>query len=608
MTKKEKLNRNHKGDVKIDVGKFDLDKFRAKQYTYVFHYYDDEKQHYFPYFNLFSPTDESFKSAKKDHNLTEVQLYRTPDHPPYDFYICYNNWQLSLLVEHFKEVFEERAFLEGYMPSHKYFRIILPKKIHINILNFINDFQLLAIRDLILEVISIAQHNYTERIAFWERPENQKIVSTAEKESKKAIRLIEKLDNKAWLRGDTNAKKPSKLLYVSFAFNDEAIKIEHPWLTKEFVEHFKEHYDDLSFKNWKIDLERYPSRFEQNSRKQEFKYRLAKSFYYLLTKSKFFEISEDTPYPNKLMLCIAKLLKYCLIPVGSFEETNEVKIKLIRNWIKRKDFYPAITYMEVPADKTKLSKYFESDFINLVDDTKRADVLSIAHYLGKRFNLQHLLPELAHICAAIKECNWLIGHQMLSGKSISSGDFPEAIAFGKLIRGVREGTKITSIKFKMEDEVTEYCLSQRLPLYLTEEALKSYSEDHQVEFDTDTVKTKVKRIEESELKVERDNKFNQPNERFMVKLVDAIYNFLLADAPPEEYEFMPSERYYRIIASLLQETWFFYHKRHPEGFIVTKVKQWHELAISNIYFIFFYLSFVYKSNRNVLIIRRNKSS
>jgi len=136
------------------------------------------------------------EKAKQDPEFFEKQLYWTPDHPPYDFFIRYHNWQLGLLVEFFKEVFEEKAFLHGYQPSNKYYRVILPKTKHDEIINCINDFELLPIRDLLFEVIAIAQDNYVEHIAFWERPEMQKLVTSAEKETQKAIQIIEKLDEK----------------------------------------------------------------------------------------------------------------------------------------------------------------------------------------------------------------------------------------------------------------------------------------------------------------------------------------------------------------------------------------------------------------------------
>lgn len=580
MDNDKPLERDEKGDVLFDTGKMDWEKIRKSQYTYVFRYYDEMKSHYFPYFGLFSFADERMNEAKLDPEFYEKQLYWTPNHPPYDFFIRYHNWQLSMLIEFFKEVFEERAFIDGYQPSHKYYRVILPKSKHDEIINFINDFGLLSIRDLMLELIATAQNNYVEEIAFWERSEMQKLVNSAKKETQKAIQVIEKLDTKARERGEPGSKPPSELQYINFVFNDGAIKIEHAWLAREFIDHFKSYYSDLHYKNWKLDLERYPDRFEENIIKQQFKYKLAKSFYNLLTKCKFFPITKEEPTPNRLMLCIVRLLEFCLIPVAGTDELDEIKIKNVRNWLKRNELQPALTYAEIPANKERLLKYFEPELISITDEVKKADAISIALFISKRFNIDHLFADLTHIAQALRESAWMIGHQMLGDGRPFEPQFDEFRSFSELVNGVRAGKKIASIKYTLEGDDKEYLLTQRLPLYLIEESINDYSEDNQVEFDTDPVKTKITRTEDGGLKVDKEDEFNLPENRFMVRIVKSLYDYLLAEAAPvDERDFMPSERYYGIIASLLQETWFFYHQRPPEWFVIQKVKNWHQMAL-----------------------------
>lgn len=580
MEKEFPLERDAKGDVKLNIGKTDWEKIRKSQYTYIFHYYDEKRGRFVPYFGLFSSADERMEKARKDPEFFEKQLYWTPDRPPYDFFIRYHNWQLAMLVEFFKEVFEERAFIEGYQPNNKYYRVILAKAKHDEIINCINDYGLLSIRDLLFEVIATAQHKYVEEIAFWERPEMQKLVNTAEKETKKAIAVIEKLDTKEWERDEPGAKPPSELKYINFVFNDGAIKIEHAWLASEFIDHFKKYYGDLQYKDWKMDLERYPERFEDNIKKQQFKYKLAKSFYNLLTKTKIFPVSPGEPTPNRQMLCIARLIEFCLIPVAGPDEIDEIKIKNIRNWLKRKELEPALTYAEIPADKERLLKYFEKDFINITDEVKRADAISIGYFLSKRFKVDHLVHDLVHIAQSLKEYGSHIGHQMIGDGRPFEPTFPEFIAFSKLINGIKEGSKITSIKFRLEGDEKEYEISQRLPMYLIEEALKEYSEDQKVEFDTEPVQTTVTRPDQRSFKIQKADRFMQPEERFMVRIVKSFYDYLLAEAPPAgDRDFMPSERYYALIASMLQDTWFFYHQMHPEWFIIQKVKQWHKMSI-----------------------------
>jgi len=371
----------------------------------------------------------------------EVVLYRLPTKPPFDFYIGYHNWQLSLRVQFFKEVFNERAFIEGYQPTHKYQRILIPPATHHEILNFINDFKLLHIRDLILELIASAQDIYIQDVAFWEIPENQKLITSVIKETEKAIQVIEQsgIDRKSWrlLEG----KIRPKLNHIKFVFNTGTIKIEHKWLAMEFIENMKRRYDDMLYKDWKKDLRRYPDRFEANAHKSKFKYRLANSYYNLLTKAKLFEVAEDALYPNHLMLCIAKLMEFSLIPVGDWEETDDVKIRHIRNWLKRNDLEPKLTYAEIPADVERLKKYFEPNFIEMANATKRADAISIAFFICNRFDIPGLLPDFTHIASCIKETNWLMGHQMTSSSHMNEPDIPEMNVFLKLLNGVKSKQK-----------------------------------------------------------------------------------------------------------------------------------------------------------------------
>jgi hypothetical protein len=332
---------------------------------------------------------------------------------------------------------------------------------------------LLHIRDLLLELIASAQDIYIRDVAFWERPENQKLITSAEKETQKAIQVIDQsgVDMKSWRQFE--GKVRPQLDHIKFVFNTGTIKLEHEWLAGEFIENMKRAYDDMHYKDWKKDLARYPERFDENAHKAKFKYRLANSYYNLFTKANFFKVTKEQPYPNRLMLCIAKLIEFSLIPVGNWEETDEMKVKYIRNWLKRNDLEPKLTYAEVPADLEKLKQYFEPNFLEMANATKRADAISVAFFICQRFDIQVLLPELIHIASCIKETNWLVGHQMTSNNRMNEPEIPEMDAFRLLMNGVKGKKKLTSLKFTIEGEDGEHELTSRLPLYLIEEAPKT---------------------------------------------------------------------------------------------------------------------------------------
>lgn len=575
---KTDLERDEKGDIRFDYSSYFAAENRWKRYTYVFSYYHKQKGIYVPHFGLFSLSDERLDKARKDRNYSEVRLYSTPDHPPYDFFIRYHNWQLGLLTHFFKEVFEERAFIEGYQPQHKFTRLILPKTLHHDILNCINEFCLLPIRDLLLEVIATAQHKYIDEIAFWERPEMQRLIDTAERQTREAIRLVEKTVDKKWMH-DPNPKPPAELLYVNFVFGDETVKIEHPWLAKEFVEHFKEHYDQMAYKNWKLDLARYPDRFEEQIRHQQFKYWLAISLYNIFTQRGFFKLKKNQPYPNDLMLCIARILEFCLIKVGNPDDADSTKIKHVRNWLRRKNLQPMMTSLTLPPDKERLLHYFQEDFLDLTGEEKGMDALATAAYIAKRFEVEHLIGDLAHLAQILKETWSLSAQQMDHENNPWHVEFDEYKAFKILLDTVQRNGKVKNIKFSVEGENEELELSQRLPLYLIEQALRAYKEERRVEFENDAIPVSIERTKNG-YKIMQADHFNLPEERFFVKLIKQLYNYLLSEAPPKENDPLPSERYYAIIANLLEKTWFFYHQMNDERSIIQMVKGWHNLALN----------------------------
>jgi len=570
--------KEQKGDEKLNY-EIDWVEERKSRFTYVFNYYDNENQYYFPHFGLFTLSKEERNLAKEDPNFFEKTLYWTPNHPPYDFYIKNHNWQLFLLTEFFSSVFEEDSLQRGVQPNHKYFKVILPKSKYEEIMNCINDFELLQIKDLLLEIISIAQKKYVEEISFWEQPEMQKLHSSAEKEAQKVINILEKFDEKNRYVLPIE-KKQSELLHINFVFNDQTIKVEHKWLAEEFIEHFRNYYNQLPYKNWRSDLERYHYSFSDFSKKQRFKYDLVTSLYNLFTNAGFFKITKSQPTPNNLMLCIAKILEFCLIPVAAEDELNEIKIKKVRNWLKRNEIKTEIALPDLISDKERLLKYFNPEFINLIDKIEKPDSVNIGYYIGKRFKIEELVPDLIHIAQSLSVSNSYIGYQMSIRGNVKRETFEEFDSFKKLIEGVNEKQKVSTIKFKLEGDDKEYLLQQRLPMYIIEEAIKEYSQNQRVEVDTDLIKTKLTRTEDGSFRVEKGNLFSLPHERFMVCFVKDFYDYLSVEAQVKENNSYPSLKYYTIIAIMLQKTSTFYHLHHSEDYLIGKVRQWHDLALT----------------------------
>ena len=561
-----------------ELRKFEWEKFQKDRYTYNWQFYSDEHKHYFEYSNDYLYKEGAILEGQKQDECVEIELFRSPEKPPYDFYINHSNLQLSLRVEYFKEVFDERAFIDGYQPQHKFHTIVLPTAIYYEIMNVINDYELLHVKDMIFELVATAQDIYIRDMAFWKRPENQKLITSAKKETQKVIQVIEQsgVDVKSVMKFE--GKIRPRLEHINFVFNTGTIKLEHEWLAREFIENMKRHYDDMPYKDWKKDLARYPERFEENVHKFKFKYRLAKSYYNLFSKTKLFEVTEGALYPNRLMLCIAKLIEFSLIPVGDWDETNAVKEKHIRNWLVRNDLEPMVTHAEVPADLERLKKYFEPNFIEMANDTKRADAISVALFICHRFDILNLLPDLIHIASCIVETNWIVGHQMSSNSRMNEPDIPEMNALSKLMNGIKDKKKLISLKYTFEGEETEQLLSSRLPMFLIEKALRNYYEGYRVEFDCDVVPTSYKKNEDGSIKIDKEPRINLPQERYLVRLVHSLYNFLKDHSGIEEGKILPGQHYYEIIALLFKETWVFYQKYLDDKAVVEQIKEWHNIS------------------------------
>lgn len=557
---------------------FEIEEWRRRRFTYYWQFYNKKNENYYEYgIDFYHQKGEIFE-GEDIVECIEVVLYKSPDNPPFDQYIRHSNWQLGLLVEYFKEVFNESAFIEGFQPKHKFQVIVIPPSIYHEILNVINDYQLLHIRDLLLEIIAIAQSIYIRDVAFWDSTEGKKYISSAEKEANEAIRVLEQSGVDLRARARYSGEVAPNLDYINFVFDREIIKIEHDYLKSEFINAIVELFDNMSYKDWRKQLAQLPAQVEEFANEAKFKYFLAKSYYNLFTKGGFFELPEGAKTTNPLMLCIAKLMEFSLIPIVSWEETDEMKIKHIRNWVKRNDIDPMLRFTEIPADLEKLKHYFDSSFLGMTGSIKRIDAVHAAWFICQRFDIQELLPELIHIASCIKETNTLIGHQMTSNVRVGEPDMPELHAFRLLMNGINQGGKLSSMKFIIEGEQGEHELTSRLPLYLIESALRSYYNINQIEFDSDTIPTTYEKLGDGKIKVEKSHRFNLPHERHVVRLVHSLYNYLQDHLGVDDDEMQLKNRYYAIIAVLFKETWVFYSKEVDEAYAIRKIKQWHQLS------------------------------
>lgn len=573
------IKRNAMGDWDTPKTPFDWEKFRWWQNTYVFQRFDEELKMYRPFWDVTRFHDENLEKARQEKDFLEIEIMQITDGFFRNSSFDAHGWMHEAFLHFFKEVFEIKAFVQGHHWHFDFSRLILPKSLFHEIMNVINDHDLLHVRDLILFIIAKTQDFYSEHVRFWEQPAQKKMVRNIDKEVQKIIKMIEKVEDKTWMN-DPDAKRPAELLHINFAFQDETIKVADPWIAKEFINEFKKRYEEGSYKNWKLQLEALPSNYEQYRQKQQFKFRLAKAIYKFFTETQLFKLGSKTPYPSKLMKCIGKIIEFGLIPVKDFHESDSVKIRHIRNWIRLHEIKPALTYEKIELDRNKLYKYFDREFIDSVDDVKRADAISNGFFLCKRFDSMPLIREVIHLMACLRDWHWRISSQLENKPRGDNQNLPaEYESFKLLIQSMKKGKPLAKFSFQLDGGEKEYQLTDRLPLHFIQRAIQQHYTDFKEDYETDILQSEIKNVDQSgSFSCRTTGKFNLPEERFFPRIVNSFYNYLLNESPPTEREHTPSERYYLFIAKALHLSYYFQTSYPEEWELAEKVKYWHSLT------------------------------
>lgn len=275
-------------------------------------------------------------SLEETHNLKvvpttnrciEVELSNFPVTDTKDFEY--------LIREYFHEAFEDWVFQDSSRVKDFFAVLIIPKNIYHQILNKINEFELLHIKDLLLEVIAITQYIITHELPLWDTPEYRRMRATAQTETAKAINVVER-SGVPYNYSKYHKFKPKNsilgLSSITFKFNDKSsIKIKHKGLAEEFVEHLMRYYDELKNKDWRKDLATYPERFGESHLKDSFQKQIIHGYYKLFTELKVFESPKR--YPSLMMRFIACMLEFSLSPVGEKEigEKEKTEFKKGKN-------------------------------------------------------------------------------------------------------------------------------------------------------------------------------------------------------------------------------------------------------------------------------------
>ena len=292
---------------------------------YHWKYYSKDIKGYYEY-----SLDEShsIEEIPPEDKCIEVELFKFPGDGPIDYDWKHINWQQELLGDYFHEAFVEWAFYEGAKLRDLFYSLIIPRKKYDEIIKRITEFELLHVKDLLLEAIAISQYIITSELSFWNTPENIKLVETAQGDTKEAIRVIE-LSGVHHKNAQSMIDNPSPgLSSITFVFNDKTkIKIQNKWLADEIVEHFMRYYDEMSIKGWRENLSNYPKSFNRKRVKVSFQKKIILAYFKMFTENKW--LVSESKHPSRMMKCIVCMLEFSLSPVGKENYSDFRKGKIV---------------------------------------------------------------------------------------------------------------------------------------------------------------------------------------------------------------------------------------------------------------------------------------
>lgn len=550
------------------------------RFTHIFLEWNAEGDWIYPCFGIMPPQPETFEAAKANRDFHKFSIFDYDPESRDENRLRFLSQMEQAFLHFFKEVFEIKTYERGVGYSFDLARIVLPKSKYDEIMGVIEKHGLFQIWELVFFIIAKAQDLYNDEIRFCESKEQRDKVRNIYKEVDKAIDLIERVDKEEDIFSE-RSKIPNKLTHINFCFQtSKTIQIKDPNLTNGFVRYFKDHYNNCFYKDWKLQLQLEPAYYEEDRRREQFRFRYAIALYNFLTNTSLIKIGDD-PYPNNLMDCIFRIIEFSLIPIVKFEHPDDLKIRNVRNWIKKHSLKPDTTFEKIEPDLNKLYKYFDKEFIDSVGPVKRADSIKNGYILAMSFKTEPILNELIHISNCLKDWHMRVSQQLESGPVIPENNpLPaEYEPFKLFVESAAAGKKIDKLTFTVNGEEKSYTLTDKLPLHFIQSAIKYHYESFREDYETDILQSDIKNGKSLEsFSVKTTGNFNLPEERFLPKFVNAFFNFLKDEVPPLEKEYDVSERYYALIAKALHENYYFRDLYPEDGYLKSKVKYWHSLA------------------------------
>ncbi|MBK6544269.1 MAG: hypothetical protein IPG12_03160 [Saprospiraceae bacterium] len=255
---------------------------------------------------------------------------------------------------------------------------------------------------------------------------------------------------------------------------------------------------------------------------------------------------------------------------------NEIKIDAglinkVAKWIERNEIQDYSSIKVKEPNKEMLYKYFDNDFIDIVADYELQDESEFLIPLCDQFKMMHLMGEITHIINCIQIISTWPRYNLEFLKDNEQCKVPDDLANLQILYAALKNKKsISSLSFTIEGEERQYNFRDRLPLYLIEQALQTYRKDNEIEFQDDLIEPSSFNSNSQDSEIGNERRINKLENRFIVGLVKSFYDFLVSEGKSSNAGVEVSDRYYFLIALVIQKYWAKQFEKSTESFIIEK--------------------------------------
>lgn len=586
MSENLKPERDDLGDVRMPKLSDDfLEKQRTRGWTHVFHF-KDKNRHFVPV-NYDGQPIEKLRPDLPRFDLITLEIFKSPDSPPYDEWMGWKSKYEYYLETYFRPVFANRPKDEDRPLRIEKSQVVMPKERYEQFQEFVAENNLKEHEDFILFLLCKMEDTYIHEIAFDDQPEQRERIRKFPQEVEKLIKALKlaKPDHTGYDEG----KGPPQLQQITFQYNTVGpIKITDSLLLLSITDSTRNSFKEGPRKDWEKQLRAFPQVYNENQQPNEFRYRMCKALHNFFKGVGAFNYGKNETTDAEV-LAIAWMMYFS--HVRFFNKADKEYdlaidrsdlVKVVRLYITRKElvYHPThYTVNELKPDLNKLLKYFDKDFLRAGSPVYSEQSMGLVLAITDQFGVNHLFPELLHLYHCLDAFRFIVGHQLQTcfneEQMAKNSDYS---SLKILLATLKANGNINEMQFKLDNKEQQFGFAEKLPLELMKQALLEYYENHKADFEIDLYESRIEiGPRHGSFTIVPTGKLNEPARRLLPVFVGNAYRFLLAEAPPGEFDYLPSERYYGIIALLLLRNWYFGHQMWDEGYCIEQVKYWHSL-------------------------------